>query len=81
MSDLFYTIRHLKAFKKLSGNDNKGIWCISWQGGDEEPLIYNNRDKTICFHVPDIHLAEYIVSLHNSSDNLIEEVEKKNEHR
>jgi hypothetical protein len=74
--DLFYRMRHLKTFKNLTGNDNGGIWCIKWNDG-ESPMIYNDRDESIKFYVDNIHLAEYIVSLHNFGGSLIKEVESK----
>ena len=75
-NDLFYMMRHLKTFKKLTHNDNGGIWCIKWNDG-EDPMIYDDKDVSIKFHVPDIQLAEYIVSLHNYSNVLVKEVELK----
>lgn len=75
-NDLFYNIRHLKAFKEMSGNDNGGIWCVKWKDG-EDPLVYNDLDEKINFHVNDIQLAEYVASLHNMLGRLIKEVESK----
>ena len=73
---LFYNLRHLKMFRDMTGNDNGGIWSIIWKDGSE-PMIYNDLDKSISFYVPDIHLAEYIVSLHNMSERMIKELESK----
>jgi hypothetical protein len=77
-SELFYNLRHLKTFRDMTGNDNGGIWSIMWKDGSE-PMIYNDRDKSIAFYVSDIHLAEYIVSLNNMIGRLIKEVESKYE--
>lgn len=74
--ELYYTLRHLKTFKDISNNYNGGIWCIKWNNG-ENPMIYNDRNESIKFYVDNIHLAEYIVSLHNYSEILIKEVESK----
>lgn len=75
-NDLFYQIRHLKTFRKLSGNENGGIWCVRWLDG-KNPEVYNDRNESIKFTVPDIHLAEYVASLHNSLNTFIKEVESK----
>jgi hypothetical protein len=74
-SDLYIQIRHLKTFKELSGNENGGIWCIRWLDG-QEIEVFNDKSK-MKFNVPDIHLAEYIVSMHNYLNSLIKEVESK----
>jgi hypothetical protein len=75
-NDLFYMLRHLKTFKDITGNNNGGIWCIRWNDG-EDPMIYNDKDETIKFYVPDIQLAEYIASLHNYNNELVKEIESK----
>lgn len=63
-------IDHIKNFQKITGNDNGGIWNIRWDGG-KDPVIYNDRNKTVEFTIDDIHMAEYIVSLHNFMVNIL----------
>jgi hypothetical protein len=76
-NDLYYNLRHLKDFKKITGND-KSIWKIHWPDGGKIKIYCDNH--AVCV-VPnhDIQLAEYIVSLHNMSNRLIDEVETKYE--
>lgn len=76
--DLFYNLRHLKTFKDLSQNNNT-VWRIRWEDG-KEIEVYNTTTNML-FNVPDIHLAEYICSLHNTSKQMIKEVESKYEQR
>jgi hypothetical protein len=75
-SELFYTMRHLKTFKEITGNDNGGIWCIKWNDG-HSPMIYNDKNESIKFYVDDIQLAEYIVTLHNTNRKFLKEIESK----
>ena len=72
--DLFYDLRHLKIFKDLSKNNNT-VWRIRWEDG-KQIEIYNTATN-MTFNVPDIHLAEYICTLHNMSKQMIKEVESK----
>lgn len=72
--DLFYNLRHIKTFKKLSNNDDS-VWRIRWEDG-REIEVYNTITN-VSFNVPDIHLAEYICTLHNTSNMMIKEVESK----
>ena len=72
--DLFYNLRHIKTFKKLSNNDDS-VWRIRWEDG-REIEVYNTINN-VSFNVPDIHLAEYICTLHNTSKMMIKEVESK----
>ena len=74
--DLFYNLRHIKTFKKLSNNDDS-VWRIRWEDG-REIEVYNTITN-VSFNVPDIHLAEYICTLHNTSNMMIKEVESKYE--
>ena len=72
--DLFYNLRHIKTFKKLSNNEDS-VWRIRWEDG-REIEVYNTITN-VSFNVPDIHLAEYICTLHNTSNMMIKEVESK----
>jgi len=74
--DLFYNLRHLKTFKQLSNNEGS-VWRIRWEDG-KEIEVYNTKTN-MSFNVPDIHLAEYICTLHNTSYLMIKEVESKYE--
>ena len=74
--DLFYNLRHIKTFKKLSNNEDS-VWRIRWEDG-REIEVYNTITN-VSFNVPDIHLAEYICTLHNTSNMMIKEVESKYE--
>lgn len=71
---LYYDIRHLKDFRQLSKNSDD-IWSYRFnEDGNVE--IYNSRGKIICKNLGhDLHLAEYIISLHNMCDRLIKEIE------
>lgn len=77
MSDnLFYNLRHLKTFKRLSNNENN-VWAYRWPDG-KEIEVYDKKTKQTLFTVGgDVHFAEYLCSLHNASNILIKEVESK----
>jgi hypothetical protein len=74
-NDLFYMMRHLKTFKTLTNNDDS-VWLYRWPNGSSIE-IYNKKTNEILCTVESPHIAEYIVSLHNSSNNLVKEVESK----
>jgi hypothetical protein len=72
---LYYDIRHLQNFQKLSDNKDT-VWAYRWPDG--KPIeIYNLNTKKTIFVLNDLHLAEYLCSLHNMSKKLLKEVETK----
>ena len=71
--DLFYNLRHLKVFQDRT-NSNKTKWFCSWDDNDIQ--IYTKNNELVC-RMDNILMAEYICSLHNMSQRLIEEVESK----
>ena len=71
--DLFYNLRHLKVFQDRT-NSNKTKWFCSWDKDDIQ--IYTKNNELVC-RMDNILMAEYICSLHNMSQRLIEEVESK----
>ena len=75
-SDFYYDLRHLKDFRKLSGNENT-VWRYRWKdGGDVE--VYKQKDGVTMFTLGhDVHLAQYICDLNNLSKKMIKEVESK----
>lgn len=74
MNPLFYEIRHLKDFKKLSGN-NDSVWCWRWPDGASKVEIYCKGAKKGLFNVDNVHLAQYICDLHNLSGSMINHLE------
>ena len=77
-SDLFYNLRHLKVFRERTKNDGN-VWSYRWPDGDEIEMFDKLTDKPLFKMGHDVHLAEYICSLHNMSARLIKEVESKYE--
>ena len=71
--DLFYNLRHLKVFQDRTNSSNTK-WFCSWDKDDIQ--IYTKNNELVC-RMDNILMAEYICSLHNMSQRLIEEVESK----
>ena len=76
-NDLFYNLRHLKVFRTSSKN-NDTIWSYRWAGDRDAIEVYNKLTGNHMFTIDaDPQLAEYICSLHNMSNKMINEVESK----
>ena len=71
---LFYDVRHLKDFQKLSGNKDR-YWCLqnNWDGNDLWICDVKTKERLFCIN-GDLHLGQYLCDLHNMVDRLIEEV-------
>ena len=75
-NDLFYNIRHLKTFRKSSGNEDV-LWAYRWPGGGNIQVYNKLTDRTMFTLGHDPQLAEYICSLNNMCERLLKEVESK----
>ena len=76
--NLFYNLRHLKQFKKLTNNDAI-VWAYRWPDNGQIEVYNKKTEKTLFLFGHDVQLAEYVCCLHNMSNRLIKEVESKYE--
>ena len=76
--NLFYNLRHLKQFRKITNNDAI-VWAYRWPDNGQIEVYNKKTDKTLFLFGHDVQLAEYVCCLHNMSNRLIKEVESKYE--